>query len=315
MKKVVFCAPVYNEEHGIEGFLQEVQRACEPFASCYKFEVLLVNDGSRDGTARRIQNTACTLPVTLVNFSRNFGHPAACAALLDMADADAIVLLDADMQDDPYALAPFLQKWEEGYDCVYAIRTSRKESLVSRVLFKSFYRLLSCVSSVELPLDSGNFSLIDKKILPILRSFAKKNRYLPGMRAYAGFRQCGVGIERKERYDDTSRVGFKGLMRLAMNAIYSFSFVPVRIFGVIGVLGLLFAVGLFFYAMADKLMGNSVPAWASQIISIAFFGSINILGISIVGEYLARIYDILNGSPPYIVDNVWRSEDKDVVRF
>ncbi len=310
MKHILFCAPVYNEEQGIDIFLQAIEEACEPFGEKYSFGILLVNDGSTDETVTRIQNFDGTIPITLLNFSRNFGHPAACAALLDNAKADAIILLDADMQDDPMALGPFLEKWEQGYDCVYAIRTSRKESAISRFFFSSFYRLLSSISSVELPIDSGNFSLIDEKILPILRSFSPKNRYLPGMRAYAGFKQCGVGIARKERYDDSSRVGIKGLLRLASNAIYSFSFVPVRIFGIIGILGFFLAGGLFLYALMDKLMGNSVPAWASQIISIAFFGSINILGISIIGEYAARIYDILSGAPPYIVCDVWKKENK-----
>jgi dolichol-phosphate mannosyltransferase len=219
--------------------------------------------------------------------------------------------MDSDLQDDPNAIAQFIAMWEAGYGLVYAVRTSRKEAGLLKIAFSAYYRLLNLITNIKMPTDAGNFSLMDKKILEHIKKIPLRNRYLPGLRAYMGFKQTGVSVPRRERHDKKSRVGLKGLFNLAFNGIFSFSYLPIRLFNVLGVFSLLIAMSLSFFALWSKLVSDGiVVAWASQIISIAFFGGINILGLGIIGEYVARIHDQIKGYPPYIVRDILKPNAK-----
>jgi len=210
--------------------------------------------------------------------------------------------MDADLQDDPSALPEFLDAWKRGYDIVYATRTERKEAAWKRILFTGFYRVLNSISSVAIPLDAGNFSLLDRQVLNKLNELPERDRYFPGLRSWVGCRQLGIEVERLARYDETPRVSLMGLFRLAKTAIFSFSHIPLTMFYVIGVASFLISGSLAGFAMYHKLItGDAIPGWTSSTMVVSFFGAVNALGIAILGEYAARIYDQVRARPNYLI--------------
>lgn len=300
-------APVYNEIDNIEPFVKEVRDSLERLDVPKRHEIVLVNDGSTDGSAEKLDEIAAEHKdaIQVVHLARNFGHAAAVCAGLDHASGDAVILMDSDMQDDPQAFALFVQKWREGHDVVYALRTSRHESILSRLLFWLFYRSLRWVAHIEIPRNAGNFALMDRRALKVLNSLPERNRYLPGLRAYIGLHQAGVPVPRRARYDKMPRVGLSGLWKLAMNAYFSFSYVPLSVFRILGLANIALSMLLILYAMYHKLVtGLAVKMWASLFIPVCFFGGVNILAIGIIGEYVARIYDEVKQRPIYIVDRI-----------
>jgi dolichol-phosphate mannosyltransferase len=313
-KTITIAAPAFNEAKILPVFLHELESILSSQMNVgdivvdftkYTIKVMIINDGSTDATLATLCDYKGSLDLEIIDLSRNFGHVAACMACIDLVDADALVLMDSDLQDDPHAIAQFIATWESGYDVVYAVRTNRKETGLSKICFIAYYRILNLITNIKIPLDAGNFSLMDRKILTHIKNIPLRHRYLPGLRAYIGFKQTGVPVPRRERYDKKSRVRLKGLFSLAFNGIFSFSYFPIRLFNVLGALSLIVSLLLTCYALWDKLVaGSSVAAWASQIISISFFGGINILGLGIIGEYIARIHDQIKGYPPYVVRSV-----------
>lgn len=319
-KKIVIAAPVFNEEKILLEFLQELETLFvrqeegqrEIDFTRYAIKLLIVNDGSKDNSLEILREYKGALDLEVINFSRNFGHTAACMACIDYADCDALVLMDSDLQDDPKAIIRFIRAWEDGNDVVYAVRSSRRENFFLKTAFYSYYRLLNLITNIDIPLDAGNFSLISRPVIEQIKSIPLRNRYLPGLRAYVGFKQTGIPVPRRERPDKKSHVGFKGLFRLAFNGIFSFSYLPIRLFNLLGCLSLLISFLLTLYALWHKLFSSETTiAWASQIISISFFGGINILGLGIIGEYIARIYDQIKGYPPYVVRDTIRPRSKE----
>jgi len=296
--------PVYNEAQILESLLGAVTRALDECAMPY--EIVFVNDGSHDGSRTILDEFALRNEhVRVVHFSRNFGHQAAVQAGLTYARGDAIVLMDSDLQDAPEAIPHFLEKWEAGYDVVYAIRVARKESRLKRALLKLFYRVLARLSSTNIPLDAGNFGLIDRRVAEEILSMAECDRYFSGLRSWVGFRQCGIEVERLARYDLRPRVSLLGLWRLAKTALFSFSTFPLTIFYAIGYSALFVFLGLGAYSLFCKLFTDlAIPGWTSHILSACFFGALNALGISILGEYVIRIYDQVRGRPLFVVDRV-----------
>jgi dolichol-phosphate mannosyltransferase len=199
----------------------------------------------------------------------------------------------------------FLQKWREGYDVVYSKRSSRRESAPIRFLFWLFYRILLLMSDTYIPPDAGNFALMDKRVVNILLSLPEKDIYVPGLRAWVGFKQIGVPVPRRLRYDNLPRTNLKGKWKLAFNAIFSFSYLPLIIFRVLGILALTVSLFLASYTLYHKLIsGLAVTAWASNLITITFFGGLNLFGIGIIGEYISRIYNEVRGRPKYIIDRI-----------
>ncbi len=299
-------APVYNEAEGIEAFVREVREHAAALKSEGRVELVLVNDGSADGTGAILDQLAASAPGTIrvVHLARNFGHGAAVAAGLDHARGNAVILMDADFQDDPAAFAPLLAKWEEGYDVVYVERASRQENPLARGVFWLFYRVFKWVAATQSPLDAGTFGLMDRRVVDQLGKLPERNRYLPGLRAWVGFRQTGVPIPRRARYDRHTRVGLRGLWTLGMNAIFSFSYVPLFVFRIAGVLSMLLSVVLIAIAIYLHLSRNDVGPWPAILAATSFLGGINLFGIGLLGEYIARIYDEVKCRPVYVVDRV-----------
>jgi len=306
-------APFYNEVKNIQTFVEELENEFEKIGFADKHELILVNDGSTDGSDRELERIITEHPgkIKVIHLSRNFGHASAVYAGLEHASGEVIILMDSDMQDDPGFFYLFLQKWREGYDVVYSKRSSRRESPPLRFLFWLFYRILFLMSDTYIPPDAGNFALMDKRVVNILLSLPEKNIYVPGLRAWIGFNQIGVPVPRRIRYDDLPRTNLKGKWNLAINAIFSFSYLPLIIFRVLGILALMVSLLLASFTLYHKFIsGLAVKAWASNLITITFFGGLNLFGIGIIGEYISRIYNEVRARPRYIIDRI--AEDNTV---
>lgn len=293
--------PVFNEERVLDQLescvTQAVRRCgCRP-------ELVFVNDGSRDSSPVLLDALARRHGhVRVVHLSRNFGHQAAVQAGLRHAGGDVVVVMDSDMQDDPNGIARFLEKWQEGYDVVYAIRYGRKENAAKVFLFHAFYRVLNRVSQIPMPPDAGNFGLIDRRVAEEIAGLLDRDRYFAGLRSWVGFRQTGVPVERGPRYDGTPRVSMKGLWRLAKSAIFSFSAVPLSVFYALGILAMAVFLGLGGFCLYHKIFtGEAIPGWTSLMMTASFTGALNAMGIAILGEYVMRIYDQVRARPLYVV--------------
>jgi dolichol-phosphate mannosyltransferase len=294
--------PVYNEARVLTTLTKCVSEAIRE-TGC-DGEIVFVNDGSRDGSGEILDRLASDDPqIRVIHLSRNFGHQAAVQAGLAHAHGDAVVIMDSDMQDDPKSIGLFLEKWREGFDVVYAIRTGRKENAVKKFLFYSFYRVLNAVAKTPMPADAGNFGLIDRRVAEEVVRLRDRDRYYAGLRSWVGFRQTGVIVERGPRYDGRPRVSMMGLWRLAKSAIFSFSSAPLSLFYAIGTLSLAVFVGLGGFTLYHKLItGAAIPGWTSITMASSFFGAMNALGIAVLGEYVTRIYDQVRSRPMYLVD-------------
>lgn len=294
--------PVYNEAKVLPVLAARIAAVLNSCAM--KYEIIFVNDGSSDESPQVLDQLAATSDrVRIVHLSRNFGHQAAVQAGLTHAAGDAVVLMDSDMQDAPEAIPRFLTEWHAGYDVVYALRTERKENLFKRFLFAAFHRLMSSVASVPIPADAGIFGLIDRRVVRQIVALGETDRYFPGLRSWVGLRQKGIVVERNARYDEHPRVSIVGLFRLAKTAMFSFSSFPLTFFHTIGVAAGAVFLGLSGFSVICKLFTNlAIPGWTSYILTGSFFGALNALGISVLGEYVIRIYDQVRGRPTYVVD-------------
>ncbi len=294
--------PVYNEAAVIPELFRRVSGAIQNSGA--QQEIVFVDDGSNDGSGELLDELAADHDfVRVIHLSRNFGHQAAVHAGLAHATGDVTFLLDSDMQDAPEALERMLLQWQAGYDVVYAVRRERPEQLWKRILFAGFHRFLGAISDTPVPTDAGNFSLIDARVVDEILRLGDRDRYLPGLRAWVGFKQIGINVRRLPRYDQKPRVSIRGLWRLAKTAIFSFSTFPLFVFTLIGYAALGVFAGLACFTLFCKLFTSlAIPGWTSEVLTASFFGAINALGISMLGEYVVRIYDQVRGRPLYLVD-------------
>jgi glycosyltransferase involved in cell wall biosynthesis len=316
-KCVSVVMPVFNEVAVLRTLTSLVMQSLE--STGHEHEIVYVDDGSSDGSAELLDELAASdSRVRVVHFSRNFGQQPALQAGLAAARGDAVIVMDSDLQDDPQAIPRFLKKWEAGFEVVYAIRLKRKENAIKRFFFRGFYRVLQQISSTPIPVDAGNFGLIDRRVVNELLSLPEVSRFYPGLRHWVGFRQCGEPVERAARHDDQPRVSFWGLVRLAKTAIFSFSSVPLGAFYYLAGLSCLVFFGLVGFSLYHKLFtGEAIPGWTSGLLTASFFGTLNALGIAILGEYVIRIFDQVRLRPTFIVDrtvNVATTREREAVR-
>ena len=296
--------PVYNET----AILSELTRRIVSImaADSLQFEIVYINDGSSDGSRETLNALAAAdSRIVVVHLARNFGHQPAVHAGLEHAAGELVIVMDSDLQDDPSAIPRLLEQWENGFDVVYAQRFNRKENVVKKILFFSFYRVLNSIADSPIPADAGNFGLMDRKVVDALLQLPERDRFFPGLRSWAGFRQMGIPVERAARHDDHPRVSLRGLFRLAKTAIFSFSSFPLKFFYVIAAVSAgvcLAAIGFVLWHKAFTQL--AIPGWASTIITASFFGALNALGISILGEYVIRIYDQVRNRPIFLSDSV-----------
>ncbi|MDQ6418345.1 glycosyltransferase family 2 protein [Paenibacillus sp. LHD-117] len=300
--KYSVIVPMYNEEEVIDhtyGRLKEVMdSAGEPY------ELIFVNDGSRDRTADKTALIASVDPnVRLIDFSRNFGHQIAISAGMDYAEGDAIVVIDADLQDPPEIILAMIDKWKEGYEVVYGRRLKRKgETMFKKLTALAFYRLLRSMTNVDIPLDTGDFRLIDRKVCDVLRGLKEKNRFVRGLISWIGFRQTSVEYVREERFAGETKYPLKKMIGFALDGITSFSYKPLKI---ATYLGFFLSLGSFIYLLVvlyQRLFTSTTEAgWTSIVAINLLFNGIILILLGVIGEYIGRIYDESKDRPLYIV--------------
>jgi polyisoprenyl-phosphate glycosyltransferase len=291
--------PLFDEELTIPELHRRIRSA---LAGCtVESEIIYVNDGSRDDSWLLLEEIARSDSRTVViDLARNFGHQVAISAGLDFARGGAIVLMDGDLQDPPELIPEMVKKWRDGFDVVYAVKRSRQEGLLWRMAFRAFYLLLNRFSSVPIPPEAGNFSLMTREVVDVLRAMPERNRFLPGMRAWAGFRQAGLTFDRDARFAGKPKMSLRQLLHLGNDALFSFSKVPLRL---AMLLGTLVASGGFLigaWALWTKFFTDRAsPGWASNLFATFFTGGCVLLTLGIIGEYVARIYDEVKRRPLY----------------
>jgi dolichol-phosphate mannosyltransferase len=293
--------PLYNEEKTIPELVTRLAAVTDGMSD--PWELILVDDGSTDGSFTAMCALHRNDPrIKVVRLSRNFGHQIAISAALDLAQGDAVILMDGDLQDPPELLPQLLKLWKDGYHVVYTVKTSRKENWLKRLAFKSFYRVLSAMSSIKIPMDAGNFSLMDRRVVEVLRTMPERNRYISGLRAWAGFQQTAVYYDRGPRFAGKPQMSLGRLFHLALDGIFSFSNAPLRAAIYFGMAAAMvsFAGGL--YVVYEKLFTNlAILGWASTIVSILFVGGMILMTLGVIGEYISRIYEEVKKRPLYVI--------------
>ena len=300
--KYTVIAPIYNE---IENIPHLYARVCEVMGQTGEaWELVLVDDGSKDGSTDALRELGKKDDrVRPVIFARNFGHQIAVSAGMDYARGDAIAIIDADLQDPPEVILELIEKWKEGYDVVYAVRSEREgESWFKLTTAALFYKFIQKITDVDIPLNTGDFRLLDRKVLNVMNSMPERNRFLRGMSSWAGFKQIGVEYKRHARFAGETHYPLKNMIKLALNAITGFSYWPLQLLSKTGVglvvLSLLLLVLFIILALVGKVDLTFVLAtW----LTVIFLAGVLLIGMGILGEYMGRIYDEAKGRPLYIV--------------
>lgn len=296
--------PVFNEEAMIPELHRRLRAALDALGITY--EVILVNDGSRDRTPVLLTELVHEDPrFRVIHFSRNFGHQAAVTAGIDHAAGQAVAIIDGDLQDPPELIGEMLAKWREGYEVVYGVRRKRKENVFKRAAYFGFYRLMKALTAVDIPLDAGDFSLIDRRVADMLRALPERNRFVRGIRSWVGFRQVGLEYERDARHAGEVKYTFAKLVRLALDGILSFSYAPLRLAVYLGLLvsAVSFLLGLYFVVL-KLTVGIDLRGWVSTFTLILFMGGVQMLTLGAIGEYVSRIYDEVKQRPIYIASEL-----------
>jgi dolichol-phosphate mannosyltransferase len=295
--------PVYNEAKNLPPVYQRLNEVLQKLNVA--FEVILINDGSTDDSMKVIKLlAAANTPIRYINLSRNFGHQIAVCAGLDFAKGDKIVIMDADGQDPPEVIEKLYLKSLEGFQVVYARRKSRQgDGLLKKATARCFYRILRKITKIDIPLDTGDFRIIDKKIVEQLRRMPERQKFLRGQISWIGFKQASVEFEREKRLSGATGYTMGKMIRLALDGITSFSNLPLRLATVSGFIFSIVGFLLIVYTLYSRLYTDDYePGWASQMITIIFIGGIQLIGIGIIGEYISRISDNVRNRPLYIVD-------------
>jgi polyisoprenyl-phosphate glycosyltransferase len=270
------------------------------------YELIFVNDGSRDETPVILNQLAARdRHVRAVHLARNFGHQAAVSAGLTVARGDVVAVMDCDLQDPPEVLPKFIAKWREGFQVVYAIRKKRKEWFGKRFAYWSFYRLLAAISDLKIPLDSGDFCVMDRRAVDLINSLPERQRFVRGLRTWIGLRQVGVEYERDARHAGVPQYNFKALMKLAMDGLVGFSSVPLRIVTRLGILSVIMAILLGLYVIYGWFFDvHTGRGWASTASIIVFFSAVQMISLGIIGEYLSRIFLEVKGRPTFLIGSI-----------
>ncbi|WP_433260597.1 glycosyltransferase family 2 protein [Actinosynnema sp. CS-041913] len=303
-RSVTYIFPVYNEAENIDLLHRTVSQVVEPLLDRYRVDFIYVDDGSTDDSTARLQALAdADDRVTVVELARNFGHQLAVTAGLDLADADAVIVMDSDLQDPPRVSVELIDKWRQGYEVVYAQRRSRRDTTFKRTTASAFYWVLRKAASIDIPRDTGDFRLLDRKVVDELRKFRERDRFLRGLVSYIGFRQVGVPFDRDERHAGVTGYPLRKMLRFAADGVLGFSVAPLKLISRLGyaisflsLLGIVYAVGV--KVLAPE---TTVPGWAFITISMFFLGGIQITMQGVLGSYIGRTYAQAQGRPLYTV--------------
>ena len=300
--RVSVAVPLFNEEDVVEELVLRLLTVFDALPGG-DHEIVAVDDGSRDRTAEILRSLAADDPrLVVIELSRNFGHQAAMSAALAHSTGDVVVMMDGDLQDEPDAIPRFLAEHAKGYDVVYARRVGRKEGWLKRTAYYLFYRLIGALSELPLPLDSGDFCLVTRRVADQMVHLPERNRYLRGLRTWVGFRQTSIDVERAERQAGVSKYSLGKLVRLAFDGIFSFSVVPLRLATATGLVAILVSSLFAAYAVFVRVfLGRSPEGFTALLVAIVFLFGVQFLMFGILGEYVGRIYEETKARPQYVV--------------
>jgi dolichol-phosphate mannosyltransferase len=313
---ISIVVPCFNEEAVIGECHTRLSGVLRTLGMIY--EIVYVDDGSKDSTLRKLQSIyESDANVAVVELSRNFGHQTAVTAGLDVARGEAVVIFDADLQDPPELIAEMIEIWRQGYEVVYGVRDSREgESGFKVWTAKTFYRLINKMSDVEIPIDAGDFRLLDRAAVDAMKRMPERNRLLRGMCSWIGFRQYGLRYARAARFAGTTKYPLRKMIHLALDGIASFSTVPLRLLSVLGLISSALAIFGILYALIVRLFTHDwVPGWTITFIGILFVGGVQMISLGILGEYVGRIYDEAKQRPLYFARNVLHSRNEEASRL
>lgn len=311
---ISIVVPMYFEEEVAQECYNRLKSVMDKTG--YDYEFVFVNDGSTDRTIDILTEIALKdKRAKVINFARNFGHQNAVTAGIDYAKGDAIVIIDADLQDPPEVIPLMIEKWKEGYEVVYGKRKTRKgETWFKLVTAKYFYKFLNYMSEIDIPKDTGDFRIIDRKVADVFRQMTERNRFIRGMISWVGFKQTYIEYERDERFAGETKYPLKKMLKFASDGIISFSTKPLKMVMILGFLSVFVSIAVLLYALIVKIIGINVePGWTSIMVAITFFSGIQLLGLGIVGQYLARIYDESKNRLIYIVRDTLNVDEENRV--
>ena len=305
MKKVSVVIPMYYEEEVAQECYNRVSKVLNSLHD-YEYEIVFINDGSKDKTLEILEKIAENdKNVKVISFARNFGHQCAVTAGLKYVSGDAIVIIDADLQDPPELIPEMLKLWEYGNEVIYGKRKTREgESKFKLLTAKMFYQTLNALSDVEIPKDTGDFRLVDKKVVDVINSLPEHNKFLRGLFSWVGFKQIPFEYERKERFAGKTKYPLKKMLKLASDGIISFSTKPLKIVGGLGIFSVAISLIILIYAIFSFIfnLNNLTSGWTSLMVTMTFLSGIILISLWMIGEYIARIYDEVKGRPQYIID-------------
>ena len=305
MKKISVVIPMYFEEEVVNECYNRTKSVLEGLEK-YEYEIIFVNDGSQDKTMEMLEEIAKdNKNVKVISFSRNFGHQAAVTCGLKYTTGDAVAIMDADMQDPPEVILDMIKLWEDGNEVIYAKRKTRKgETRFKLFTAKMFYKILNGLSDVEIPKDTGDFRLADKKVIDVINSLPEHNKFLRGLFSWVGFKQIPFEYERKERFAGKTKYPLKKMLKLASDGITSFSTKPLKVLGALGIMSIIVSIILLIYAIISYVfrLNSLTPGWTSLMVTITFLGGMQLLSIWLISEYIGKIYDESKGRPEYIID-------------
>ena len=311
-KKISIVVPMYFEEKVVEECYNRLTNILNKIKK-YDYEIIAVNDGSTDNTLGILKRLAeKDKKLKIISFSRNFGHQAAVTAGLKNVTGDAIVIIDADLQDPPELIEEMIKLWEDGNDVIYGKRKSREgESFFKLFTAKMFYKTLNALSDVEIPKDTGDFRLVDRKVVDTINSLPEHNKFLRGLFSWVGYKQVPLEYERKERFAGETKYPLKKMIKLASDGIISFSNKPLKIVGIVGFISIIISIIILIYSFLSYCLkwNNLTAGWTSIMVTVTFFAGVQLLSIWIISEYISRIYDESKRRPQYIIDNTYNIED------
>jgi len=310
--KISVVVPLYNEEENIDVLFRRLLAVLEALNTSY--EVVCVNDGSRDNTLKNLVEYHQRYPqIKVVNLSRNFGKDIAMSAGIDYSQGMAVIPIDADLQDPPELIAEMIEKWHEGYDVVYASRRVRiGESWFKRFSAEGFYQVINKLSRVSIPPNTGDFRLIDRRVVESIKKMPERQRFMKGIFAWVGYKQTSILFDREPRYQGQTKWNYWKLWNFAIDGITSFSFLPLKVWTYVGlIIALVSLVYASFLILRTIILGIDVPGYASLMVAVLFLGGIQLLTLGIIGEYIGRVYEEVKGQPLYLVRDCYGFENRE----
>ena len=308
MKKISVVIPMYCEDEVVDICYKRVVNNLKKLSDKYNYEIIFINDGSKDSTFEILKKIASNDDnVKIISFSRNFGHQAAVTAGIRNVTGDAVIIMDADLQDPPELFEGMIEKWEEGYEVVYGKRKTREgESIFKLLTARMFYNTLNKLSEIEIPKDTGDFRLVDRKVIDVIATLPEHNKFLRGLFSWVGFNQYAYEYNRVNRVAGKTKYPFKKMFKLATDGILSFSVKPLKIVGAIGIFSVIVSIIILIYSIVSYMfkLNSLTPGWTSIMCTMTFIGGIILISLWMIGEYIARIYEESLGRPEYIIDEL-----------